>query len=111
MRGEDSRSIKLRRFAVETPPHARGRHLLAQERGNRLRNTPACAGKTFLIDVLLDCVGKHPRMRGEDALIDHYEDAEKETPPHARGRLPCLLFLLLFFWKHPRMRGEDAVCS
>ena len=46
MRGEDHRHRTAGAFALETPPHARGRHPLVFHSSSSIGNTPACAGKT-----------------------------------------------------------------
>ena len=66
MRGEDCSSPAATNSAWETPPHARGRPALARTPCGGFRNTPACAGKTMPLRLVLG------------ALV--------ETPPHARGR-------------------------
>jgi hypothetical protein len=53
----------------ETPPRARGRHLTNYRHPPFSRNTPACAGKTFSWCWPTKAKEKHPRVRGEDALI------------------------------------------
>ena len=86
----------------ETPPHARGRLLRLPFSFCRFGNTPACAGKTQDGRMHVDKSKKHPRMRGEDRQRHTLHNAEKETPPHARGRpeVKC--------WKNPKTRNTPA---
>ena len=69
MRGEDSSIIMAGKSAVETPPHAWGRHiapdLLVLDEGN----TPTCVGKTQTSAHSSLAYWKHPHMRGEDQTI------------------------------------------
>ena len=127
MRGEDFRITRTAASVTETPPHARGRLSDLPLRAIGLRNTPACAGKTFSRSARSFAFWKHPRMRGEDQLIHLGRLVVVETPPHARGRpslyLTCPAAIgntpacagktkpekidLFSEKKHPRMRGED----
>ena len=131
LRGEDTVKRKIVRRHKETPPLARGRRCRVDEAVKRLRNTPACAGKT-LIAVMdrLSC-GKHPRLRGEDLQFSFAVTHLRETPPLARGRRILQILVskplrntpacagktrrIWFAWecteKHPRLRGEDGLLS
>ena len=108
MRGEDSRSAFMTDNPLGSPPHARGRLLLALCYGHFYRITPACAGKTNV------------QRRGRVVRFG--------SPPHARGRRPPRLRPVQspgitpacagktnevvgkdkILPDHPRMRGEDA---
>ena len=127
MRGEDFILPPKSTFASETPPHAWGRH--ADGKGKEVAggNTPTCVGKTSLPFPFGGIYKKHPHMRGEDVESALDQWLEKETPPHAWGRLfPHLLFFErvgntptcvgktmpdamppFLPRKHPHMRGED----
>ena len=66
LRGEDGKGANgiLRR--IETPPLTRGRQLVARPVVIARGNTPAYAGKTFLLPMMQTSTQKHPRLRGED---------------------------------------------
>ena len=66
VRGEDSCPPIVSRFAMGTPPRARGRHHRLPWNNWHHGNTPACAGKT--VDDVADAMSgeEHPRVRGED---------------------------------------------
>ena len=75
---------------------------------------------------LTSATGDHPRMGGEKVQILLYEDIQKGSPPHGRGKVPHFLcfdlekritpawagkseFSTACFkrhWDHPRMGGE-----
>ena len=129
LRGEDPRSLQRCQRTPETPPLTRGRRRNRQDPERSSGNTPAYAGKTF------HSVGenarpqKHPRLRGEDDLLEPCEVLPKETPPLTRGRpvtgAECAGFagntpayagktehglrLRPSVGKHPRLRGEDLI--
>ena len=129
MRGKDFFVIsRVARFP-ETPPHAWGRLCVVLSRIKNYGNTPTCVGKTNGFLAPADALQKHPHMRGEDGLQRSTGFAQRETPPHAWGRLnvtrpsaerarntpTCVgktipkLSLCRKVEKHPHMRGEDAV--
>ena len=49
MRGEDGMNNLAANMSLGSPPHARGRRLLASRETDTSRLTPACAGKTRLL--------------------------------------------------------------
>ena len=87
MRGEDSHPVVRAGDPRGSPPHARGRHFSKIVRGIHKRITPACAGKTDVLGGDVDRHADHPRMRGEDVLIEQLMPGSRGSPPHARGRL------------------------
>ncbi len=112
---------------METPPLARGRLLPPADDAADLGNTPARAGKTISISIMVTTSRKHPRSRGEDFSRQRSVTAPEETPPLARGRrirrehrvmsrrnTPARAGKTRWSgsaqasrWKHPRSRGED----
>ena len=128
MRGEDVFAPFVPPFERGSPPHARGRQVGL--RGSPLGEwiTPACAGKTKLIDRLWRPTRDHPRMRGEDFSETCGKNLSWGSPPHARGRLerfsqvevregitPACAGKTNWLKRHPearkdhpRMRGEDS---
>ena len=129
MRGEDPAAPLLMTVAEGSPPHARGRHMVAIVHYANRRITPACAGKTWRCWVLGWRPWDHPRMRGEDFGFVVVFCFVLGSPPHARGRLLRQLRQKLIrritpacagktrirrdsrprSSDHPRMRGEDVV--
>ena len=119
-------------LAKETPPHARGRLEPEILQGGSVGNTPACAGKTEIVDILIDqrlrntpaCAGKtlllvgltlrskkHPRMRGEDLRCIGAAQPTGETPPHARGRLSNGVFVTPGSGNTPACAGKTQFSS
>ena len=116
---------------IGSPPHVRGKlsevSLCMTPRGI----TPACAGKTLLLLLLLARTGDHPRMCGENALFLPLAYTCSGSSPHVRGKLPtCFLprtvlgitpacagktvILVVTCYgtrDHPRMCGENNVCQ
>ena len=115
----------------ETPPLTRGRPPSTLYRTLPSGNTPAYAGKTRSSHEQQSLPEKHPRLRGEDALLAAASSASGETPPLTRGRptagcrcrdqrgnTPAYAGKTLthnadikLAWKHPRLRGEDMFQS
>mgnify|MGYP000871962635 CR=1 FL=1 len=129
MRGEDMAIVPRYMRILGSPPHARGR---PWEEITTTRNpgiTPACAGKTRRAARPGGRTSDHPRMRGEDTSTTWRMTGLSGSPPHARGRLLKLIFVLLLSGitpacagktardesvvrlkaDHPRMRGEDLL--
>ena len=70
-----------------TPPRARGRLACYSSRGTEAGNTPACAGTTRPSAGSSTGAPEHPRVRGDDARVEHLSAGFDGTPPRARGRL------------------------
>ena len=109
-----------------SPPHARGRGLLAAERapdggspphargrarqgleplpGGRI--TPACAGKRASPRGLGSTASDHPRMRGEEVWMDRSWERLWGSPPHARGRASRQSPPSLSRWITPACAGK-----
>ena len=66
----------------------RGRQLPAFRTHQRDRNTPAYAGKTYILSALNLSDQKHPRVCGEDYSQYISRKLYQETPPRMRGRRP-----------------------
>ena len=129
MRGDDF-YVFVHSYSFQgSPPHARGRHQPSRQRRGERRITPACAGKTILVEHPYQGIGDHPRMRGEDHSATAEDNTQEGSPPHARGRR-FLSFVTINVRRitpacagktslaqrwleshadHPRMRGEDHV--
>ncbi len=68
VRGEDTRKAYQLLSQVETPPRAWGRRRSKGRRRERLGNTPTCVGKTPQWRLVVQPLGKHPHVRGEDVI-------------------------------------------
>mgnify|MGYP000915057780 CR=1 FL=1 len=68
------------------------------------RITPACAGKTHLGRRCALSASDHPRMRGEDSLINVTQCVVVGSPPHARGRPSNV-------WRSPSCEGITPACA
>ena len=118
-------------FVQESAPHARGRQECPCCTLGSARITPACAGKTPVLEEPVKNKRHHPRMRGEDSDVGSNGEPDRGSPPHARGRLVEAVAAILrgritpacagkTRWTliagfsesdHPRMRGEDSIGS
>ena len=127
MRGEDVQAKALITSPVGSPPLARGRLPLSLIDVERVRLTPACAGKTKSNCEAVRYPQAHPRLRGEDCSASSTAFGDVGSPPLARGRLGLSLDetnvmgltpacagktehhhqSAPFFRAHPRLRGED----
>jgi len=127
VRGEESSPHGARSPYSEIPPRARGRGTRAYM--NRLTegNTPACAGKSHRLPILIHRDRKYPRVRGEEHRGQHERELAWEIPPRARGRVMRMMISALLqgntpacagkrrpvaaaVWpagKYPRVRGEE----
>ena len=106
MRGEDRSRRRSPRSGVGSPPHARGRRCSGTRTKGMTRITPACAGKTDGGDQDRGPEADHPRMRGEDQIINACLDIKGITPACA-GKTRARTRTAMSDWDHPRMRGED----
>ncbi len=128
VRGEDLRHQPKQIWPGETPPRAWGRRIDFFTSSSPSRNTPTCVGKTITHFPASSLTGKHPHVRGEDALQTSEETNQGETPPRAWGRPPEPLRqragcrntptcvgktaaagrMTRSSRKHPHVRGEDT---
>ena len=109
-----------------SPPLARGKVPISRQMMQRIRITPACAGKRPGIDKKGSIRGDHPRLRGEDIFNTGAYGAMAGSPPLARGKgsqpagsvdddriTPACAGKSVpwhrrgqFYQDHPRLRGE-----
>ena len=128
MRGEDFPERSPTGGAIGSPPHARGRRSTSTSGRPATGITPACAGKTGVVETNSKWDMDHPRMRGEDNYAPYASTNVVGSPPHARGRRDQVKELYQFIRitpacagktfppttnrrerrDHPRMRGEDT---
>ena len=69
-----------------SPPHMRGKDFNQSRRGRVLGITPAYAGKSDEIRLVLDCKRDHPRICGEKFVLPFFFASSKGSPPHMRGK-------------------------
>ena len=86
-RGEDCSSMNNSIWLTGTPPLARGRQIQDEIFTECGGNTPARAGKTGDILLVVAIDREHPRSRGEDTDGAGQLFGCPGTPPLARGRL------------------------
>ena len=114
-----------------SPPHTRGKCVCLLFCGDRLRITPAYAGK---MRAGLPCVpvpGDHPRIRGENCWLISAAMKPWGSPPHTRGKSAVIMHEVFEEritpayagkiarsicarrrnWDHPRIRGENSMRS
>ena len=127
VRGENSVGGSCFPVYIGTSPRARGKPFHHLRRGGGVRNIPACAGKTdgtVFIPVLPE---EHPRVRGENLIIESHKLSPSGTSPRARGKrmatawyasllrnIPACAGKTIWAWgqcfenqEHPRVRGEN----
>ena len=126
-RGKDSLCSMVIRSAPGSPPLARERQLLVEQRLLQSRITPACAGKTAPLRKIFFDFRDHPRLRGKDDANREYSNTAIGSPPLARerrvravqragddgitpacaGKTAIFTFSISSSRDHPRLRGKD----
>ena len=86
MRGEKPNPLALRWTKRGSPPHARGKVSSGGNSNQKLRITPACAGKRQAAAHSQSFEKDHPRMRGEKQSERESHPCKAGSPPHARGK-------------------------
>ena len=108
MRGEDTTEQAAEWRASGSPPHARGRPYYRTVPQKRAGITPACAGKTASSTRTSLDGPDHPRMRGEDWVLDPIRLDVFGSPPHAWGRLQLRLRLDVAHRITPACAGKTS---
>ena len=86
MCGEKFYELEQAAGVTGSPPHVRGKGLLAASDLSGGGITPACAGKSSPEKASGRCGWDHPRMCGEKDLIQGITLAGAGSPPHVRGK-------------------------
>ena len=86
MRGENGWLILKYVMPLGTSPRARGKRRTLLLRLLRLRNIPACAGKTTRFIFSNVAMAEHPRVRGENTVQLNSLLNLFGTSPRARGK-------------------------
>ena len=128
LRGKDIKDGIAGWAAAGSPPLARERPPRKRRIRSTTRITPACAGKTITIDVKLEKIEDHPRLRGKDGTFFDVVAMTLGSPPLARERPDGRKEILITggitpacagktiigaieshcIGDHPRLRGKDA---
>ena len=67
-------------------PHARGKLARVHKFQSGVGLIPACAGKTLMGQGFVFAGQAHPRMRGENKVLEDREVLFHGSSPHARGK-------------------------
>ena len=86
MCGEKTVMVKGQERHLGSPPHVRGKGMLAGIPSMMVRITPACAGKREQSPMEYDSDVDHPRMCGEKRPCVHHAESLWGSPPHVRGK-------------------------
>ena len=86
MRGEKDTSDNSTSAPMGSPPRARGKDNVADGTVKRIGITPACAGKSALMDARMAFRRDHPRVRGEKFTFSFIKRFAQGSPPRARGK-------------------------
>ena len=86
VRGENSGAGISGSWAIGTSPRARGKQRLIHAEPPKVRNIPACAGKTPAVQFPWHRAWEHPRVRGENTMVVSPCPASYGTSPRARGK-------------------------
>ena len=120
--------IDSQTYVEGTSPRARGKPTRFTPKSCRMRNIPACAGKTLGCTQPQIFESEHPRVRGENICTPFVPPDSIGTSPRARGKLlipngfgivgrnipACAgkthipVAILIAEKEHPRVRGENA---
>ena len=118
-------------IALGSSPRGRGKPRRRPRRPDASRLIPAWAGKTGALATTCGAVPAHPRVGGENAVIDEPHEDDDGSSPRGRGKLlderaghvayrlipawagkttPCPA-PVTWAWAHPRVGGENSCVS
>ena len=86
MCGENVLESLVKRLMGGSPPHVRGKRMMARVSIMTRGITPACAGKTFTFGAKVGGIRDHPRMCGENYITFDHLHIHPGSPPHVRGK-------------------------
>ena len=129
IRGENLLNGNAKHTGKGSPPHTRGKYLYPSGVGLPLGITPAYAGKMLKRATPELRQRDHPRIRGENSMLDEELNYRWGSPPHTRGKFRrpederCELWITpayagkigIYAGKlqsrgdHPRIRGENTI--
>ena len=84
--GEKMSNFSRCSFIMGSPPHVRGKAAAESLQIQRLRITPACAGKSHWSGSQAPRGWDHPRVCGEKDLTSGTQTLLQGSPPHVRGK-------------------------
>ena len=90
-----------------SPPRERGKVAALGGVGRRLGITPACAGKSILIDLGGAPGRDHPRVCGEKGGGAGIEGCALGSPPRVRGKVVCVVSVSDFEGITPACAGKS----
>ena len=90
-----------------SPPHGRGKAAGERQRPPCPRITPAWAGKSAGLALLLPRAGDHPRMGGEKQVVRLLPAVLLGSPPHGRGKAPLAAVRQSAVWITPAWAGKS----
>ena len=106
MCGEKSTSTISTAQTAGSPPHVRGKDSYHMKGMAADRITPACAGKSAILDFSLLLSRDHPRMCGEKLKRLRKAYKSKGSPPHVRGKGIGFWLRLILFGITPACAGK-----
>ena len=86
MCGEKGVSFCISPYNSGSPPRVRGKDLPQLVKRQRIRITPACAGKRYRDLLRVRSWRDHPRVCGEKIRKGATADARRGSPPRVRGK-------------------------
>ena len=102
--GEKSTRRIFLKESFGSPPRVRGKVDVTVGTPERLRITPACAGKTPSLPLPEWEAGDHPRVCGENQIESLGEIDSRGSPPRVRGKLSRR-------WRHALGRRITPACA
>ena len=106
MCGKDLPSISLLVSIWGSPPHVREGRKDIYFLNQSMRITPACAGRTSVLDNKNVKSRDHPRMCGKDLYRQASDLCPRGSPPHVREGLESKSKILSFFRITPACAGR-----
>ena len=104
--GEKRLMVVMEYAAVGSPPRMRGKARPHPMGTLERRITPAYAGKSPCLPVVLPCCEDHPRVCGEKSSFLSTACSPKGSPPRMRGKARYAVHRHRTHWDHPRVCGE-----
>ena len=86
MCGENFEAYVFAKLVGGSPPRVRGKRRMPKFESNRVRITPACAGKTFHRATGARRAQDHPRVCGENTMSAQLSMCPTGSPPRVRGK-------------------------
>ena len=95
MCGENFEAYVFAKLVGGSPPRVRGKRRMPKFESNRVRITPACAGKTFHRATGARRAQDHPRVCGENTMSAQLSMCPTGSPPRVRGKQAELLHIVI----------------